>query len=55
MLPKQALRIQLIVVSLHRPMIEAAQPIIGVTKTLGTRTLMIGLELRPTVRMSGHP
>jgi chromosome segregation protein len=54
MIQKQALGAQFIVVSLRRPMIEAAQRTIGVTQARGTHTQVIGLQLRPTVTVAGH-
>lgn len=46
MIQKQAQQAQFIVVSLRRPMIEAADRTIGVTQARGTHTQVIGLQLR---------
>jgi chromosome segregation protein len=54
MIQKQAQGAQFIVVSLRRPMIEAAQRTIGVTQARGTHTQVIGLQLRPTLTVAGH-
>jgi chromosome segregation protein len=54
MIQKQAQAAQFIVVSLRRPMIEAAQRTIGVTQARGTHTQVIGIQLRPTAAAAGH-
>ena len=46
MIQKQAKQAQFIVVSLRRPMIEAADRTIGVTQARGTHTQVIGLQLK---------
>ncbi len=46
MVRKQASLAQFIVVSLRRPMIEAAERTIGVTQARGAHTQVLGLELR---------
>lgn len=47
MIQKQAQQAQFIVVSLRRPMIEAAERTIGVTQARGAHTQVLGLQLRP--------
>jgi chromosome segregation protein len=46
MIQKQAQQAQFLVVSLRRPMIEAAERTIGVTQARGTHTQVIGMQLR---------
>ena len=46
MVRKQADLAQFIVVSLRRPMIEAAERTIGVTQSRGAHTQVLGMELR---------
>jgi chromosome segregation protein len=46
MVQKQAQSAQFIVVSLRRPMIEAADRTIGVTQARGAHTQVLGLQLR---------
>jgi chromosome segregation protein len=48
MVQQQAMLAQFIVVSLRRPMIEAADRTIGVTQARGAHTQVLGLELRPS-------
>ena len=50
MIQKQARQAQFIVVSLRRPMIEAADRTIGVTQARGTHTQVIGLQLKSPVQ-----
>ncbi len=47
MIQQQAQQAQFIVVSLRRPMIEAAERTIGVTQARGTHTQVLGLRLQP--------
>jgi len=47
MIRQQAQQAQFIVVSLRRPMIEAAERTIGVTQARGTHTQVLGLRLQP--------
>lgn len=47
MIWQQAQQAQFIVVSLRRPMIEAAERTIGVTQARGTHTQVLGLRLQP--------
>ncbi len=46
MIRQQAMKTQFMVISLRRPMIEAADRTIGVTQARGTHTQVIGLQLR---------
>lgn len=46
MIQQQAMKTQFMVISLRRPMIEAADRTIGVTQARGTHTQVIGLQLR---------
>jgi chromosome segregation protein len=46
MIQQQAKKTQFMVISLRRPMIEAADRTIGVTQARGTHTQVIGLQLR---------
>jgi chromosome segregation protein len=45
MVCKQAKQAQFIVVSLRRPMIEAAESTIGVTQARGAHTQVLGMKL----------
>ena len=47
MIKRQAEQAQFIVVSLRRPMIEAAQRTIGVTQARGAYTQVLGIDLQP--------
>ena len=47
MIKRQAEQAQFIVVSLRRPMIEAAQRTIGVTQARGSYTQVLGIDLQP--------
>jgi len=47
MIKRQAQQAQFIVVSLRRPMIEAAQRTIGVTQARGAYTQVLGINLEP--------
>jgi chromosome segregation protein len=50
MIQQQAQQTQFIVISLRRPMIEAADRTIGVTQARGTHTQVIGMNLRSTAQ-----